>query len=72
MQDFAASQRYFRAHEAAVLDARARKALICVEEVAVHSLAAEIIAKEDHWLDTEDEWWENDTEQWSRLLEYMR
>ena len=37
MREFAVSPKFLRAHEAAALNARAKKALVCVEEVAVHS-----------------------------------
>ena len=48
MREFVASIRHSRSHEAAVLNARAQQALICVEEVAVHSVAAEL-AGEEYW-----------------------
>ena len=63
MRDFAANSRYCRSHEAAVLNARAKKVLVCVDEVAVHTVAAELAGK--GW-----DWWASDS--WRRLLGHMR
>ena len=47
MQMFVASNRFCRSHEAATLTALAGKALICVEEVAVNSIASALDQGDD-------------------------
>ena len=62
LRDFVASTKYCRAHEAAALEARARKALICVEEVELNTMAAQIVRRRQ----------ESRTEYKAHLMSYIR
>ena len=56
MHTFVAPSKYCHTHEAAALNTLARRALVCVEEVGVNSIATVLAQYDDHERASKPEW----------------